>query len=604
MNNAFKGGFTGKIAEVNLNSGEVDLVDLNLDDVYNFLGGRGLGTKLLSDYRNRSNEPFFGMLVGPLTGTGIPLANRLTFVFHSPLTNTIAYANTGGYAGTSLKKTGVDGIILKGISPKPIYLFIKKGKISVEDASPIWGKCASETLAYLRQRHGDVRVISIGPAGERLVRFANVVNDAGRSSGVRHGAGYVLGKMKVKAVAILGDYSVPVEVADKGKFKDVLTRLTTKIRNSPLLNRETGSFSIYGTPLAVEPLFLNEALPVKNYTYTSMENALNLSGKTMSQTILVGRLTCTACSVQCRRDTATYKKYKFRVEGPDYAQISSLGSNCYVDDVEAVAYMNYLSYEWGMDPIEVGNILAALADATEKGYVEESYGLRWGDSDRMIEIIQKVANREGKYWILGEGISAFLTEINVPELDTSVMGITMQNTDPRVEPAWGLLNATENTGSSCHIWVYPDLIYSFKGLNGIRSLLPDDYDVRTISKAVKFKQDLVAVLDSLQVCAFSYMAFEMKDYVDALNAVVGWEVTEDELLKIGERIFNAERIYNIKFGSKRDYLPRKFTEVPVPEGKHKGGTCKLDDMLPVYYAYRGWKNGIPSEDKLKELGLS
>jgi len=463
------------------------------------------------------------------------------------------------------------------------------------------GKNNSEVIKLLRAKHGDSRILSIGPAGEKLVKFANVVNDGSRSSGVRHGAGYVLGKMKVKAIIVPSGHARFINITNKEKYREVLVRLSSKIKKSPLLNMETGLFAVYGTPLAVLPLNQNGALPVKNYTLGRMNSAENLSGQKMSKTILIGRLTCTACSVQCRRETATFKAFNFRTEGPDYAQISSLGSNCFVDGLEAVAFMNYLCYELGLDPIETGNLLAVYAEATEKGLVKGSNGLNWGNVGRMVELIKLIAEKRDEGALFSEGINGLIGYLGDSLIDISVMGITMQNADPRAEPAWGLLNATENTGSSCHIWVYPDLIYSFKNIEGIRSILPKDpNDYVSLAKGVKFKQDLVCVLDSLQICAFSFMAFDVKDYVDSLNAITGLDISEIEFLKIGERIFNLERLYDLKFGSKHDYLPYKFIKVPNEEGK----VCNIEELLKLYYIERGWISGKPSIEKIKELNLS
>jgi len=599
------GGYNNKIAKVDLYEKKIGYYSIDYDDVIKFIGGRGLGVKYIFEHKIKSDKLFFGLFVGPLVGTGIPLANRLTFIFHSPLTNTIAYANTGGYAGTSLKKAGFDAIIIEGASDKPVYLFIKNESIFIEDAQSIWGKTASEVIKSLRNKHGDARILSIGPAGENLVKFANVVNDGSRASGVRYGAGYILGMMKLKAIAIIGDYARSIPIINKEKYREILVRLSTKIKGSPLLNMEKGHFALYGTDLAVIPLNKNSALPVKNYTLTEMKEAIKLSGQEMSKTILIGRLTCTACSVQCRRETATFKKFYFRTEGPDYAQISSLGSNCLVDDIESVAYMNYLCYELGIDPIEAGNLLAIYAEATEKGLIKDYKGLKWGDVYRMIELIKHIAYKKEDGVIFIDGIKGLLNELSEPLLDTSVMGITIQNTDPRAEPAWGLLNATENTGSSCHIWVYPDLIFSFRELDGIKSLLPNDYnDYEGIAKAVKFKQDLVAILDSLQICAFSNMAFDTKDYLDSFNSIVGLDLNEEEFLKIGERIFNLERLYNLRFGIKIDYLPDKFTRLPIKEGKNKDKVCYINELLNYYYKLRNWTSGKPVNKKIEELNLS
>ena len=259
------GGYNNRLARIDLTNEKITYDLCDEGDISKFVGGRGLGSKYLWDVREESRDRF-GVFVGPLTGTGIPLANRLTFVFHSPLTNTIAYTNTGGYAGTALKLAGFDGLTVSGRSSRPKYILVKKGEITLVGGDWLWGKRATDTMNALREKHGDVRVLSIGPAGENMVRYANVVNDSGRASGVRHGVGCLLGGMNLKAIAISSDYGLRVSVANKDRFRELLVKLNKKLQNSPLLNRDTGSFSIYGTPLAVEPLIQHEALPVKNYS--------------------------------------------------------------------------------------------------------------------------------------------------------------------------------------------------------------------------------------------------------------------------------------------------------------------------------------------------
>ncbi|MEM3800018.1 MAG: aldehyde ferredoxin oxidoreductase family protein [Thermoprotei archaeon] len=594
---------------VNLTTNEVEYQAIDEHIAELFIGGRGYGVKRL--YENSPTlEPYseksvIGLYTGPVTGTAVPLANRLTFVFRSPLTRTIAYANTGGYAAAALKLAGFDAIEITGIGDAPKYLFVKAGEISLLDASNLWGKGAAECIKILKAKHGDVRVLSIGVAGENMVKFANVLNDAGRASGVRHGAGAVLGSKRLKAIVIAMDYTKRVPICDREEFMEVLKRVNTKLRASPMLNRVTGLFSTYGTPLAVDPLNRYEALPYRNYTETHFDGASMLTGKKMSDTILISRLTCNSCSVQCRRETAGVSVYSFRVEGPDYAQISSLGSNCGVGDLESVAYMNHLCYELGLDPIETGNLLAILAQATEKGLVPPDQGLRWGDVDRMVELIRLIPTKNGLLGALADGATRLCEALGDPTLSTAVKGITIQNADPRAEYAWGLLNATENTGASSHIWVYPDLIYSFIELLGSRSLVAhtDPTDYVKLASAVKHKQDLVAVLDSLQICAFSSMAYDLEDYVGALNSVTGWNVDEAELLRVGERIFNLERLYNEANGIVEDTLPSKFLSKPVPSGKNNGKVFPLKELIGNYYTLRGWESGRVGGLKLKELSL-
>ena len=574
-----------RLAVVDLSSRSVDYVTLDEDVALSFVGGRGLGVALL--YKNAasvdalSEDSMLCVVTGPLTGSGFPMANRLTLVFISPLTNTIAWANTGGYAGAELRNSGVDGIAIKGKSDNPCYLYVSKGVVEIRDASALWGRGAVDVVMAFRHLHGDCRVLAIGPAGERLVKIATVINDTGRSSGVRHGIGCVMGSKQLKAIVIRGSPRPITKPADTSKFIQKLREAQTKIRASNLLNHEHGLLAVYGTPIAVDTLGKNEAIPVKNYRETTLPEYDRLSGRTMTRGILINRMTCSYCPVTCRRETASSKTYSFRIEGPDYAQISSLGSNCLVLDLEAIAYMNYLCYNLGIDPIESGNTLAMLAEASETGYVEK--GLQWGDVNRMLELLEDMALRqEGLGEILGEGAEKAAHELGCPEFSMSVKGITIQNTDPRIEPAWGLLNAVESFGGAVHIWVYGDLIRSMRDL-GINVRISNWGDFYEIALRSYEKQVEVALLDSLQVCAFSGYALTLADLAEALEAMTGHGFSGDTLAEAGEVILEVEKRINKLRVTGGDRLPRRFLEEEIPSGMHRGKICELNRMLSEYY---------------------
>jgi aldehyde:ferredoxin oxidoreductase len=307
----------------------------------------------------------------------------------------------------------------------------------------------------------------------------------------------------------------------------------------------------------------------------------------MSATILRERLTCDHCPVRCRREVGADGRYRYVTEGPDYSQLSSLGSNCHVTDLPALGYMNGLCYELGLDPIEVGNTLAMFAEATEQRRVR--HGLHWGDADRMIELIGQIGGRRGIGAVLSLGARRAATTLGVPELSMAVKGISLQNVDPRPEPAWGLLNATENFGGAAHVWTYGDLVTAL-GDAGVRPLLGSDSTPRQVADAVRYRQDLVAVLDSLTSCAFSSYAFTVGDFAEALTLVTGETYTPEALMAAGERIFSLERRYNQAngFTPQDDTLPERFTREGVPDGIHAGKVCDLRPLLDEYYALRGW----------------
>lgn len=582
-------GYNNKVASVDLSSHSVSYLTLDPEVYRMFLGGRGLGVALLSNHHARldplAKDSVLCMMTGPLTGSGFPMANRLTFVFRSPLTGTVAWANTGGYAGYELKSCGLDGILVKGASDVPVYLLVEGSGVKIIDASTLWGLGTFETTSKLRHAHGDARVISIGPAGERLARVATVVNDTGRSSGVRHGLGCLMGSKMLKAIVIKGSRMAKVEVADKHAHTSMVVSASRKIRNSKLLNRERGLLAVHGTPIAVEALGKGEAIPYMNYRFTKVDGYELVSGYRLTGSILIARLTCSHCPVSCRRETASSGTYIFRTEGPDYAQISSLGTSLGILDLEAIAYATSLCYDLGIDPIEAGNTLAMLAEITELGIVSSSEGIRWGDSRRAFELIEDMAYVRGMGKLLALGAEGAARELKAGYYSMSVKGITIQNADPRVEQGWGLLNSTESFGSASHLWVYADLLYSMRHV-GLDPLVTPSSDPSTVAKNVIKKQCTVAVLDSLQVCAFSSYALSIEDYARALNNLTGWGLRPEDLLNVGFRILMEERSYNLSLGfsTSHDTLPRRFLEEPIPTGINAGKVCDLRPMVDEYYA--------------------
>ena len=584
-------GYHHRIAAVFLNHSAARQVRLDDTLLREYVGGRGVGAALLAE-QDRGVEPLdpdslFCLLTGPLTGSDFPLSNRLALVFRSPLTRTIASAMTGGYFAAELKKGGLDGILLDGRAPKPSYVFVEGTRVEIRDAGALWGKGAVETVSLLQAAHRDSHVLAIGPSGEAMSPIATVINDKGRASGVRHGVGAVLGSKRVKAVVVRRTGAAKSAPADRAAFDDLRRRAHALLLESPLLSSKTGTLALHGTAIAVEMLGQHEALPTMNYRFTRMAGHEEIGGIRMSQTILRERLTCTGCPVRCRREVGSDGPRAYTTEGPDYSQLSALGSNCLVRSLEALGYLNYLCYELGIDPIEMGNTLAMLAEATELGLTPN--GLRWGDADRMIELIELTGRREGIGGVLALGASAAANRIGAPHLAMSVKGISIQNVDPRPEPAWGLLNATENSGGAAHVWTYGDLVYGLRHA-GVAPLVGARSTPGETADAVRYRQDLVAVIDSLTSCAFGSYAFTVQDYAEALSLVTDEPVTAAGLLATGARIFTVERDYNLAHGFTvaDDTLPARFTREPVPDGIHAGRVCSLEPLLDEYFAGRGW----------------
>jgi aldehyde:ferredoxin oxidoreductase len=582
--------------------GSVDISEIPDSAFRSFIGGRGLGAAILLRHGGPVDplapESPLCMLAGPMTGTDFPLANRLTFVFRSPQTRTVAWAMTGGYIAAELRNGGLDGIVVLGRAAAPVYLHVQGATVTIHPARALWGKGALATTEALQAAHPDARVLAIGPAGEGQVPIATVINDKGRASGVRSGVGAVWGAKHLKAIVVDDQPVRRPAVADPDGYRELVRAVQAKIRASEVLDPKRGTMAVHGTAIALEALGEQQALPTRNHTHTFHPRYREMGGRALTETVLVDRLTCTRCPIRCRRVTASDKRFRFHVEGPDYAQLCAFGPNADLVDLEAIAYMNYLCYDLGLDPIEMGNTLAMLAEATERGLVAD--GTAWGDADRFAALARQAATGEGEWSRLGLGAAGAAASLGLGSLAMSVKGISIQNVDPRPEPAWGLLNSTESLGAAAHIWTYGDLVHAMAGV-GVRPIVGPESTPAEIAAAVKTKQDLVAALDAMTLCSFSSYAFSLEDYAAALGMVThtGW--SPEALLAAGARIFDLERQLNAGYGicAKADTLPERFLSEPVPDGRHAGKRCELAPMLAEYYALRGWPAGeLPPERRI------
>jgi len=576
-----------RIAHIELTDKTAEYFELDRIALQFFGGGRGLGVALLrrTMFAGEPLEPGSPLVfsVGSLVGTPFPLSNRLTMVFRSPLTKTVAWAQTGGYAGSTMAGLGLTALYITGRCEKLSYLYVSDNDVKVVEAEDLRGLDAVSTCSILKSTLGDVRVVAIGPAGERCIPVATVVNDMGRSSGVRHGVGAIMGSKNLKAVVFKPTKNPLLTVKDQMWLAKLLRRLQEKLRRSNLLNHERGLLAVYGTPIAAEALGRNDALPVKNYQHTRLEGFDHVGGRAMSSKNLLNRLTCSICPVSCRRETTGLG---IRTEGPDYAQISSLGTNCLLLDLEKISYLTHMCYELGLDPIESGNTLAVYSQLGDEGYVEERVG--WGNFEAMRKLLHDMAYSIGVGAVLGRGAHETTIYYNNPDASPSVKGISIQNTDPRVEPAWGLINAVESFGGAAHIWVYPRLIGSFEELGMYTIYSEGPLSEQDVAEKVYLEQVGVAAADGLGVCAFSRLAFTPSDYAAGLNILRNLELTAEELMDMGRNVLAAERELNKIYGydTSWDRLPRKFTEMEVPAGKHAGKKCDISGVLSSYNTIR------------------
>ncbi|RLI89588.1 MAG: aldehyde ferredoxin oxidoreductase [Archaeoglobales archaeon] len=609
-------GYTGKTLFVNLSDGTVKTRPTDMEIARKYLGGKGYAVRLLYDYlidyekkgiaardiNPLGEENVLIFATGPATGiVGFPESGRYhVMALRSPLTGSIASANSGGRWGPFLKFAGFDAIIIEGKSEEPVYLEVLDGTAEIRCAKDIWGKNVFETEKILKKRAGRrCSVACIGPAGENQVLFACIMNDEHRAAG-RTGVGAIMGSKKLKAIVVGGD-SRP-EVAKPDEFEEVSKEAINKIRNNPVTGE---GLPKYGTAILVNIINNAGILPYKNWQTGYNDKADEISGETLAEKYLTKNRACWGCQIGCGRVTAV-KEGCFQIlysEGPEYESIWALGNTTGVMQLDAIIKANHLCDELGLDTISMGSTIAAAMELREKGYIPdevlEGLDLRFGNATVLVELIWRTAYKAGfgRYLALG---SKRLAEIfGAPDLSMSVKGLELPAYDPRGAKGIGLTYATANRGG-CHVTGYtisPEILG-----------LPEKIDPLTIegkAKWVKAFQDFTCVVNSAVNCLFTTFALGAEDYAALLSPVTGWDMSAEDLMKIGERIYNLERVIISKYGfdGKDDSLPKRLLTEPMPEGAARGHVVELEKMKEEYYKLRGWVNGVPTEEKLKELEI-
>jgi len=599
-------GYWGKILRVNLSTGEIKTETFEEDFVKKWLGTRGFGIHYLLkeidpkiDALSEENKMIFS--TGALTGTTAPTGGRYMVITKSPLTGFIAMANSGGFFGAELKMAGWDAIIIEGKSDKPVYLRIEDENVELKDASHVWGKRVGETERILTEEFGDkhVQIASIGPAGENLVKFAAVMNNGHRAAG-RGGVGAVMGSKKLKAIVVRGHKRV--EVIDRSKFTSVVREKTEILKNDAVAGSGLPSF---GTAVLVNIINQNGLYPTMNFRYGQFKYAEEQSGEAMAKKYLKRNKPCYACPIGCGRvnDMDTIGE----TEGPEYESTWALGANLGINDLASIIEANHLCDDLGLDTISTGGTLATAMELYDKELLkQEDLGdappFRWGNTEVLHYYISKLAKREGFGEVLAEGGYRLAEKYGCVDCFMGVKKQELPAYDPRGAEGHGLGYATDNRGGD-HIKAYlisPEILgYPYK-------MDPHDISDEKVKMLILF-QDLTAVIDAAGMCVFTTFGLGADDYRDLLNAAFGFNMSTEEWLKIGEKIWNAERLFNLKAGLnplKDDTLPKRLTDEPMPEGPNKGHVVRLKEMLPRYYALRGWnEDGIIPEEKLKELGL-
>jgi len=598
-------GYTGLILRVNLSTNEIKRETIDEEKAKLFIGGRGYGTKIIYDEVEPTIDPFslenkVVIATGPVGGSNVPSSGRTMVVTKGPQTGAIACSNTGGFFGPELKEAGYDMVIIEGKAEKPIYLWISDGNVEFRDAQHLWGKSTPEVDDRAKEETDrKARIMTIGPAGVNLSRMAAVMFDKHRAA-ARSGVGAVLGSKNFLGIAVRG--SGKIELFDPEETRKAAAQARKMIKESPTTSR---ALPALGTASALSLMNALGAFPVRNYQDAYDENAPATGGDVIAEKLLVKKGACAVCPIACGRITeireGIYQGHSG--EGPEYESDWSLGFMCGVGDLNAITYANYLCNEYGLDTISAGVTIACAMELYERGYMPEKdapFSMNFGDADAVVRLVTMMAQREGTIGdLLAEGSYRFAEYYGHPELSMTAKKQELSAYDPRAFKGMGLNYATANGGAS-HVRGYTMPLEMGGG---------PTYRLEYEGKAelTKNVQDITAVIDAAGLCLFTNFAqLSVSDYASILKAVTGIPYTDDELLRAGERIWNLEKLFNIRAGltKKDDTLPPRILKEPIVSGASKGEVCELDRMLPEYYQVRGWdEEGIPTTEKLEELGL-
>jgi aldehyde:ferredoxin oxidoreductase len=609
-------GYMGQILRVNLTTGEIFKEPLPRELMEDYIGGRGFGIKLLSDLLpDPANVDPLGpenvliFSTGPLNGTMSPSSGRYTVTTKSPLTGIFGDANSGGAFGAEIKFAGYDVIIVEGQASELVYLNIRDDKVEVIPSSDLAGKGVMDTTDLLVEKEGrDTKVACIGPAGENMVFCAAIANDKFHYL-ARCAVGAVMGSKKLKAIAINGTRDL--KLADPEAFLKKTGDCYRKITE----DKTYPDFAYYGTAVITDIAAESGGLSTRNGQTGVFDHIDNYSSHYYRENFVTRSESCFSCIIHCSNYAVVEeKKYKCAGKGPEFESFVALGTRPDLPDLEPVIYANYLCNDYGMDTISVGGIIGFLFECSEKGLIPEKY--EWGDADAMVELVRKMAFREGIGDEMAKGMKYLAEKIGQGSMDFALQtkGMELPAYDPRTGKGFGLGLAVASRGGD-HLRALPNFeLLSYTPEEGIKWFgdphTVDPYAWQGKADMVLWHEDFAAVVDSAEMCKycmFATYAILPGDMADLIRYATGIEWDEKKIMKAGERILNLERLFNVACGltPADDSLPKRFLEEGLPEGPAKGQIVELDKMLPRYYEVRGWQeDGRPTEEKLKELGIA
>jgi len=610
------GGYVGRLLNVDLTRRKISIEGLDEALARRYIGGSGLAARFIYDRVSPAIDPFapenlLVFMTGPLTGTLSPSSGRYAACAKSPLTGTWGESHSAGFWGPELKFAGFDGLLITGRSEEPVYLWLEDGVAELRPAQHLWGEGTYETEAALKKELGDekVKVASIGPAGEKLVRFACIINDMGRAAG-RCGMGAVAGSKGLKAVAVRGTRVNSIEAADEALLRGFLKKIYVTIRSHPNVQ----IYASFGTDGIMEMMHEYGDVPIRYFTVGAWPEGISkLSGEAMAKTILKRTYACFRCPIACGRIVKVQEGPYATAEGmgPEYETVTSLGALCLNDNLESIAKANELCNRLGIDTISTGNVIAFAMECVERELIPgaELGGrkLEWGSPEDILWMISQIGEREGLGHLLGEGVKRASRKIGggSEAIAMEVKGLEAPMHDPRAFKGLGLQYATSHRGA-CHLRGEVFLIEQGERIPdlGIHERV-DRFPTEGQAWIVATMQNWHDVLDTLILCKFTYLP--PASVAALLSIVTGWKMLLPELRDVGERTYNLKRAFSLRCGldGSEDRLPRRWLEESLNEGGSKGEVVKLDEMLSDYYQVRGWDDrGIPTKERLERLGLA
>jgi aldehyde:ferredoxin oxidoreductase len=590
-------GWMNNFLKIDLSSNNIKQFTHDNEFQEKYIGGTGFGVKLVGDNQQKGIDPFspentIVISTGPLTGTRAPMSGRCSMVTKSPLTNTIFDSNSGGHWGVKFKRCGFDGIWLSGKASDPIYLKISDDQAEVKSAEKIWGLNVAESTRALKQTEGkNCSILTIGPSGENLVKISAVMNDEHRAFG-RGGLGSVWGSKNLKAIVTENGTKKP-EIARPENFNNYVNSAFDKILQGPITGQALRTF---GTSVLVNIINEFGLFPIRNNQAVQDVKADNISGESIRESIFVKPEACNNCPIACGRVTKTSNRSG---KGPEYESVWALGAQCGIFNLESVTNANYECNLLGLDTISMGSTISCAMELHQHGLIDEH--IEFGHADQLIPLIQKTSVRKGIGADLAEGSMRFARKYNSEQYAMQVKGLELPAYDPRGAMGHALAYATSNRGG-CHLRGF---MVGWEVL-GSPKLLPR-FNLSGKTDILVKIQNNSRVTDSLVTCKFQEYSVGFDHLVRLLSAATGINYTISSLQKIGERIWNLERIFNLRegFTKTNDTLPPRFLNEPVEKGPSSGHVVDIETLLEYYYNARGWdENGVPTLSKLDQLEIN